>query len=428
MLALTMVVFGALLVLRTPLAFSMIIASLVYIVASGVPLVIVAQKLINSLDSFVLLAVPLFLLSGSLMNSVGVTKRIFGFADHLLGPVPGGIAHANVLASLILAGSSGSATADIGGLGLMEMEAMNKRGFPKKFSIGITAASGLIGPIFPPSIPLIIYAAVAQVSGVEILLAGVVPGVLMAVSLSAYIYIVAKRRGLPRGERQPLRVVAAAFIAALPAILAPVILVGGLVSGLFTPTETAGVCVAYSALLGFAIYREAEPRHLLQSAIYTVETSGSVLFLLASGMLFGYVLTLSQVGILAAEFMLSLSSNPLVLLLIVNVFLLVVGCLIDPVPATLILVPILLPPLTKVGVDPTHFGIVLILNLVIGLLTPPVGIGLYVASAVAELSVEDTLRGIAPFIIPLLVALLVVTVFPGLSLYVPQLVFPAVSQ
>jgi tripartite ATP-independent transporter DctM subunit len=323
---------------------------------------------------------------------------------------------------LIFSGISGAALADIGGLGAVQIRMMREQGYRDEFASGITMAAATIGPIFPPSIPLIIYATAAEVSSIKLLIAGVIPALVIAAFLMLEVALMARFRGLPRAENlgeSRWQIVKIAF----PALLAPIILIGGLISGLFGPTEVAAITALYGAFLGRFVYRKLDWANLIEAARKTVLATASVLFIVGCAAIFAWVFTIEQVPVKVSELLLSVSENPLVLLAIVNITLLVIGMVMESIAAILILAPILAPALAMVGVDPIQLGIVVVLNLMIGLLTPPVGMSLYMVAVVADMPVERVLRGSLPFLIPLLLSLVVVTMVPAITTWLPSVVF-----
>lgn len=415
------VILVLLMVLRVPLAFCMSIPALVYLLVNNLTIDIMAIRMTYAVDSFPLLAVPLFLLAGNLMNSSGITDRIFNFSKQLVGHIAGGIAHVNVLASLIFSGCSGSALADVGGLGSMEMKAMNDAGYKKDFSAAVTIASATIGPIFPPSVPLIIFGAVTETSAVNLLIAGILPGIVLAIFLMITIAIIAKIRKFHRdSEKFSLKDIFLGFIKAFPPLMTPVILIFGMVTGIFSPTEAAGVTVLYALILGF-IYKETSVKHLYNTTKETVMSTATIMFVVASAMLFGWIITVEQVPQVVGSMMQSISTNPLVVMLIVNILLLIVGCFLETVAAILLFAPLVTNILVEVGYDPVQIGMVFVFNLMIGLITPPVGMSLYLVSKVADVPVEKVLREVLPFFIPLIIVLILISYVPQFTMYIPSL-------
>jgi tripartite ATP-independent transporter DctM subunit len=419
LLALLVVTMG----IGLPIAIAMGLSAAAVIWWNDLPLTVIAQRTINALDSVPLLAVPMFIFAAALFNAAGITRHLFDLIRLLVGRIRGGLGHVTVGANLVFSGISGAALADIGALGGTQIRMMREQGYRDEFAAGITMAAATIGPIFPPSIPLIIFAAAAEVSAVKLLLAGALPALVIAALLMLQIAWMAGRQDLPRDtvkfERARLL---RAFGVALPALLAPVILIGGLVSGFFGPTEVAGITVVYALLLGTLVYRELTWAGVVAAARETVHASASVLFIVGSAALFAWVLTIDQLPMRATGFLLELSKNPVVLLLIVNALLLVVGMVLESIAAILILAPILAPALEAAGVDPVQLGVVVVLNLMIGLLTPPVGMSLYMVSSIARMPLHRVVAGALPFLLPLIAALLVVTFVPALSTWLPNLV------
>ncbi len=416
-------IFIVTMMMGVPIAVSMGVAAAVVIGVADLPLAVLAQRTINSLDSVPLLAVPMFILAAALFGASGITRHLFVLIRLIVGGIRGGLGHVTVLANLVFSGISGAALADIGALGGTQIKLMREQGYRDEFAAGITMAAATIGPIFPPSIPLIIFAAAAEVSAVKVLLAGAIPALVIAAMLMLQIGIMARRQNLPRDVRSPNDpTLGQAFIKAMPALLAPVILIGGLVSGLFGPTEVAGITVLYALLLGTVVYRELTWTGVVAAARETVHSTASVLFIVGSAALFAWVLTIDQVPTMVSEFMLGLSSNPWMLLLLVNGILLVVGMVMESIAAILILAPIFTPALMAAGVDPVHLAVVVVLNLMMGLLTPPVGMSLYMVAQVANMPLQRVVAGAVPFLWPLAAALLIVTFVPVLSTWLPNLI------
>ncbi|WP_103334641.1 TRAP transporter large permease [Pseudotabrizicola formosa] len=412
--------FAVLLVIGAPIAVALGLSSAITILTHGLPASVLLQRAVNSIDSSPLLAVPMFIMAAALLSATGVTTYMFDLVRMIVGRMRGGMAHVNVLLSLVFSGMSGAALADIGALGGMQVREMEKQGYTRRFAAGLTVASATIGPIFPPSIPLIIFATAAEVSPVRVLLAGIVPALLLAAMLMGYIMLIAGRHNLPRDPVSPtplafLRLSLISF----PALMTPVLLIGGLLSGSFGPTEAAGITVAYAILIGLVVYRTLTLRALISSARETVLATANILFVVAAAALFAWVLTMDQVPARAGAWLLGISDNPLVLLLILNIVLLVAGMFLESIAAILIIAPIITPALVAAGAPPEQVGVVMVLNLMIGLLTPPVGMSLYMMSITVKLPFAEVVRGTAPFILPLLAALALVTLFPGLTTGLP---------
>jgi len=414
--------FFGLFVLGMPVAFAILVPSVIYIAIEGIPMAMVAQRVLYALDSFPLVAVPVFIFVGNLMNAAGITERLFRFADVLVGRLYGGLGQVNVFASLIFSGISGAALADVGGLGRVEIKAMNDRGFPLPFSASVTAASAIVGPIFPPSIPIIIYASVTSVSAVQLLVAGIIPAILAVVLLMGTVAILAVVRDYPRAERWPTpRTLWRAFWPAAPALFAPVILVGGMLSGHFTPTETSAVAVVYVLLIGTVFYRSMGWGFVKKAALETVRSTAAILFIVAAAAMFGWILTVEGVPRDVANWFALIGSEPWMLLLVINVVFLVAGMFVDSTTATLLLVPIVAPPVVMAGVDPVHLGIVVIFNLMFGTVTPPFGLSLFLLSNMTGLTFTTLARAMVPFYPALVIALLLLTFVPSLSLFIPNM-------
>ncbi len=417
------VVLGVLLVIGVPVAVSLGVASLVYILIAGLPEVVLIHNMINGIDSFPLLAIPFFILAGHLMNTAGITTKIFAFARALVGWMHGGLGHVNVGASVIFAGMSGAAVADAGGLGNVEIKAMRDAGYDTDFSVGITAASSTIGPIIPPSLPLVIFGVMASASIGELFAAGLVPGLLMALSLMVMVAVYSRRRSYPRDAAFDLCRLWTTLKSAFFPLLTPIIVVGGIVTGAFTPTEAAVAAVAYSLFLGLAVYRSLNWRHLVRVSLDTIETSAAILMIVAAATIFAWILTANQVATLLGDSLLVLTENRIILLLIIMAIVLLIGMFMETIAAITILVPVLMPIAAKVGIDPVHLGIIVILNLMIGLLTPPVGMVLYVLSDVAGVRFEQCVKATMPFLVPLVIVLLAITFFPQLALWLPTAIY-----
>lgn len=411
------------LVLGVPVAVSLAGASLVYILIEGLPNVVLIHNMVNGIDSFPLLAIPFFILAGHLMNTGGITNKIFAFARALVGWMHGGLGHVNVGASIIFAGMSGAAVADAGGLGNVEIKAMRDAGYDTDFSVGVTAASSTIGPIIPPSLPLVIFGVMASVSIGELFVAGLIPGLLMAVSLMIMVAWYSRRRNYPRDRGFDLWRVWHTFKAAFFPLLTPVIIVGGIATGAFTPTEAAVAAAVYALFLGIVVYRTLTWRHIVRVAMDTIETSAAILMIVSAATIFAWILTSNQVANILGDSLLGFSENRIVLLLIIMLIVLAVGLFMETIAAITILVPVLMPIATVAGIDPVHLGIIVILNLMLGLLTPPIGMVLYVLSKVSNVSFERCVKATMPFLVPLVTVLLLITVFPQIALWLPELLF-----
>ncbi|MCP4509835.1 MAG: TRAP transporter large permease [Fuerstiella sp.] len=409
-----------LLFIRVPVAISMLLPCLVYFVWSPFTLGTALQQSMSPIDSFPLLAVPLFIMTGYLSNVGGLADRLFRMLLCLFGRIPGSLGYVNVISSLLFSWMSGAAIADAAGLGSVLVPAMKKRGYDEGFALGLTGASSLIGPIMPPSIPAIVYAVTAGVSVGSLFFAGVLPALVLTAILCAFVFADARRNPLRDEAAAPRIPLKTAVLAALPVLLTPVIILGGILGGVFTPTEAAAAAVMWVLFLGIC-YRSLSFRDFHGVLVKTASTTGSIMLIVAAAGLFGWVIALEQGPQAVTEAMLRLTDNRYVFLLLINVALLVTGMLLEPVAGLLITVPVLLPAATAFGIDPLQLGIVMILNLVLGLLTPPVGLVLYVLSSVTGATVQQVIRGTVPFLIPLLITLLLITFFPAFSLWLPNL-------
>lgn len=408
--------------LGVPVAVSIGLPSMgILILTTNVPLEIVPQLLTGAVNSFTLMAIPMFMLAGYIMNSAGITNRIFRFATACVGHVRGSLGHVNVMASLIFAGMSGSAVADAAGLGMIEIKAMKEEGFDADFACGVTAASACIGPVFPPSIIFLIFGVMAEVSVGRLFVGGMVPGVLMAASLMIWVYLVSRRKRYPVHRRASLKEFWTAFREAFLSLLTPLIIIGGILSGVFTPTEAAVATVIWALFLGLVVYREIRLKDLPKILWEVAVQSATVIFITASANIIGWILIRSRIPQMVAENLLTFGGGTVVILLLVNVLLLILGCFMEVIASLVILTPILAPAMQQIGVDPVHFGVLMTLNLMIGLLTPPFGMGLYTVQKVAGISFGRVARATAPFIVPLLVVLMLITIFPGIVLFLPNL-------
>jgi tripartite ATP-independent transporter DctM subunit len=415
--------FMAILLIGIPVAFSLGIAGVLGFVtsSSSVTFSVLAQKMMTSLNNFILLAVPLFILAAKLMNTAGITRKIFSFAETCVGFMPGGLGHANAFASLIFAGMSGAAVADVAGLGQIELEAMDEAGYDKGFSVAITAASSTIGPIFPPSIPMLVFALASGVSVGKLFLGGVLPGILMTASLMIMVWIYAVKRKYPRKPFPTLKVFATSFYDALVPLLTPVILLGGIWTGFFTPTEAAAVAVLYAILVGTFFLKELKPKIIINIFIETAKETAIIGFIITTAAFCGWILMRTGITIRLSQAFLAVSDNPLIVLYVINGFLLILGCFLDSTVSILILSPILVPVIEQLGIDPVHFGVVMVLNLMLGLLTPPFGVVLFVVQHVSKLSFGRVVKETMPFLVPLFIVLFLITTFPGIVLFLPNL-------
>ena len=412
--------FLILMVLRAPMYLCLLGSSLLYIhLTPELSMLTAMNKMINAPNSFTLLAVPFFILAGQVMNNGGVTDRIFGFAKKLIGHWRGGLAYVNVLSSLIFSGISGSALADVGGLGMIEIKAMRDENYDDDLTLGVTGASSTVGPIIPPSIPFVIYGAMANVSIGALFMAGMGPGLVLCLVLCVYIYFVAKKRNYPKHRRATGSEVWKAFIEALPALLFPAIMLGGIWTGWFTPTESAMFSVVYGLLVSCVIYRELDIKTLPSLAVATVKQVGPSIAVVVGASLFAWVMTYEQIDKVVVDAILSFTTSRVLILLLINLILLVLGMFIEVVAAIMIMLPILTPLMAVADISPIHMGVILVLNMMIGLLTPPVGMSLYMLSSASGHSFGTVTKMVAPWLIPLFVALMLVTYIEPITMFLP---------
>lgn len=421
-----LVLFGLLflfIAVGVPIAISLGLSSLVFILTFGTStLMLQARSVVTSIDSYPLLAVPLFILAGDLMYSGGLSKRIIAFVDSLVGHFKAGLAHVNVLASTFFAAISGSSPATVAAIGTNMIPEMEKRGYPKEYSSSLTAASGMIGVMIPPSIPFIMYGISAEQSVSALFIAGIIPGLLFALGFMITAYFLFNKQGIAAAATSSFRVseVGKTFKQAIWALLAPIIILGGIYGGIFSPTEAAAVAVFYSLFVGVFVYRDLKVKEIHKVFIKSSLTSGTVLSLVVFASTFGRLLTLEQVPIKLADFLTGISDNPIVILLIINLLLLVVGMFMETIASIIILTPILLPVITALGIDPVLFGVIMTVNLAIGFCTPPLGVNLFVASGISNLSIEKISKAILPYFIIMIVLLLLITYVPSISMFLPN--------
>lgn len=417
------VTFVALLIAKTPVAFAMGLASLAYLVTthSG-SLTIIVQRMVAGPQSFTLLAIPFFVLAGQLMSSGRSGDRVFRFARALLGHIRGGLAMANIAASMVFAGMSGTAVADTAGLGPIEMKAMREAGYDDAFSAAVTIASSTIGPIIPPSTMMALYAVMAEVSLGRLFAGGYVPGFIMGAFLMAYCRLVARRQNLAVLPRAPRSELVSSFVAALPTLMTPVILLGGILTGIMTPTEAGAAAVAYGLIVAIC-YRDLSLRGFLDMLEETVLLTATIMFVLSASNVFGWLVILENVPDMITQFLAQTVRSPALVLLILNAGLLLLGCVVNPTAIQIIVTPVVVALANAMGFDLVHLGLILVLNLSIGLITPPVGWCLYMISDIAKCPFERVVRATIPFVLVLVAALLVITYFPGTVLFLPRLLF-----
>lgn len=420
-----LIVFILLLILSVPISISIVLASIVAIltvIPADMAIFTSAQKIVTGLDSFTLLAVPFFILSGILMNNGGIAERLINFAKVLVGKMPGSLAHTTVLGNMLFGSLSGSSVAAAAAIGGVMGPLQKKEGYDPKFSAAVNIASAPTGLIIPPSGVLIIYSLVSGGTSVAALfVAGYIPGFLWGLACMVVGFIIAKRRKYPTSERVPLKIAFKTFIEAIPSLMLIVIVIGGILGGYFTATEASAIAVAYTLLLSF-IYRTVKLKDLPRIILESVEITAVIMLLVAASSIMSWVMAFTGIPSAISELIMGVSDNPIIILLILNIFLLFIGTFMDITPAVLIFTPIFLPIVTSFGMDPIHFGIMMVLNLSIGNITPPVGSALFVGASVANLDLEDVIKPMLPFYAAIIVVLLLVTYLPQVSLFLPRLI------
>jgi tripartite ATP-independent transporter DctM subunit len=417
-----LIIFGGLMALGVPIAVALGLGSMGAIFISGkYSTLAIIHKMIGSTDSFILLAIPFFVLAGQLMNTSGITDKIFRFAKALVGHIPGGLAHANIIGSIIFSGMSGSAVADAGGLGQVEMKAMIDEGYDPEFSAAITAASATVGPIIPPSIPMVLYGAMAEVSVGALFLGGFIPGLLLGIGMMILVYFISIKRNYLKSNKFDPKEVWLSFKRAFLAIVTPFIIIGGILFGVFTPTEAAVVATVYAFVLGFIVYREMTLKSLLKSLIDATVTTSTIIFILAAAAAFSWVIAMEGVPQAVTRFIQSTTQNPYWVIMILNIIFLILGMCMESLSILVITVPFLSPLINAYGFDHVHIGVMVVLNLMLGLCTPPVGMSLFVCSKVGDIKLEKLYREILPFLIPLFAVLFIIAYIPATVTFLPDL-------
>lgn len=410
-------------VMGVPIPFILGFISLIYVIITGnySMLLNITQKMFTGVDKTVLLCIPLFMLAGNLMNEGNMTERLVNFSKSTVGSFRGGLAHTNVLASMFFAGITGSALADTSAIGGIMIPAMVKDGYDEDFSVAVTVASSCIGPIIPPSMMFIVYCFLANVSVGSLFLAGCIPGVLMGLSQMSLIAFYSKKRNYPKAPFQSFRVIWKGFKNAILALIMPLIILGGIFSGIFTATEAGAVAVVYALIVSSLVYRRLTFPGLLKAFLNSAIQTAVVLFVLANASGFAWVITVERVPALLANFLQGITHEPIIILLLINLLLLFIGTWMDATASLIIMTPILLPIVTNLGIDPIHFGIIICLNLVLGLITPPVGPCLFIASTISGISIERIFKATFPFLLVNIAVLLLVTYFPEITLFLPKM-------
>ncbi|WP_262177522.1 TRAP transporter large permease [Haloarcula laminariae] len=422
LLTLFIVVLLGLYLLEVPVVYALGLTSLILMLFTSIPFepLLVAQTMVSGSNSFVLLAIPLFLQTGLLMNALGLTDVIFDFAKAIVGPIRGGLAHVNIVASIIFSGMTGTAAADAAGLGAIEYRAMREEGYEEGFSVAVTGSSSIIGPIIPPSVPLIIYGVIAQVSIGTLFIAGLVPGFIMGLGLMILCTIYAHRNGYERGDWWSLSEIGRTGFRALPALGTPILIIGGILGGLFTATEAGAIALFYTIFIGTVFYDALSWQELIASFEDGMTRTSSLTFIVAAAALYGFLIRRAQLPEVLANAVTTVSTDPLIVLLLIAAVLFIVGLMLETIAAITILTPVFLPIIEQTAISPIHFGVVMIITLMIGLLTPPFGVILFVLNAVTGVSLERITRNMLPFYVPLVIALLLTIIFPEVVLWLPR--------
>jgi tripartite ATP-independent transporter DctM subunit len=409
--------------IKVPIGFALGFSSLLYIWMKDAPITILAQYLNTYLDSFTLLAIPLFILSGEFMNRGGVTFRLVNFANSLVGSIPGGLSHVNVGTSILMAGMSGSSSSDAATTSLVLVPEMERVGYSRSFAAAVTAASATIGPVIPPSIHVVLLGGINEISIGRLFMGGVVPGLLMGGSMVVYTAMIAKRRGFPRNPRASFGEFITSLARAFWPLLTPIIILGGMMVGIFTPTEAAAIAALYTLFLGTVLYKKIGWRDLGSACLNTIKVTSNIMLIVGFAGVFGWILISEEVAVLFTQWIQSFTNNWVIVLLIINALLLFLGCFLSTTSLIVILSPILFPLVEKFGIDPVHFGIMMMLNLEIGQLTPPVGITSFVVMDVTKTDIKSFMREIIPFLYALGIVLLLTTYIPQIVTFLPNLIF-----
>ncbi len=418
-------VFLVMLALRLPVVFALLLSSLTYVIfLKPIPMIILAHRMVGSIQSFPLLALPLYILAADIMNEGQISARLFGFSKSLVGHIRGSLGHVVVVADMIFAGISGSISAEAAGLGKMELPMMTKAGYDMEFAVGVTSSASIIGPIIPPSIQMILYGMIAEQSVGRLFAGGFIPGVIMGVTLMVTVYVFAVKRNYPReAKRASIGEMWKGFKKAFFALMAPVIILGGIISGVFTPTEAGVVAVVYSFVVTYFVYRTLKLRQFIPMFVGTAVTTALILVIMGAASVFGWLITMEDVPSKIRDLILAATNQQWVVLLLLNIAFLILGCFFDICAIILVFTPMILPVLKAFHVDLVHWGVVETLNVCIGFLTPPFGVGLFIMSELSGLKVSEVTRAIAPFLVPLIFTLFLITYVPDLVLFLPRIVF-----
>lgn len=423
--ALLVVMFVAFVAIGVPISFALGVVSFTGIASlAQIPNTVVFSKMFNGLNSFTLLAVPLFILAANLMNEGEITEKLINCCNAMVGHLRGGLAYSNVLVSMIFAGISGSSQADTAGVGKIFIPAMEKQGYDKGTSVGVTAASSTLGSIIPPSITMVVYAGIANVSTGALFMSGLIPGILLGLAMMAVIKYYSAKKNFPQCERVPVNEVIRQTVQSLPALMTPIILIGGIVSGLFTPTESAAFACIYALIIGIFFYRTIKIRRLPAILIETMKLSSLSLFALATANALGELLSYYQLNVVVQQFFTNMPGGKLVFLIVVVLFFMFVGTFMDAVPAMILFVPIILPSATALGISPIILGLIIVVTLALGLVTPPYGLCLLIASSISGITIEDAFKGTMPYFLSSLAVLALLVLFPNAWLAIPATLFP----
>ena len=427
MAALFLIILILLFLIGVPVVFSIGITPIILMIIEkgslNIDSAIIAHKMFSGINRFVILAIPLFLLAGRLMNVGGMTSKIFNFANCLVGHWKGGMGHVNIVASIIFSGMTGTAVSDAAGLGIVELKAMREAGYDDDFSIAITGASSIIGPIIPPSLPLVIYAIIAGASIGRTLIAGIIPGLIMGITLMVMVTFYVRAKKYPLRKRASLKQTWKSFLQAFLGLITPVIIIGGILSGIFTPTEAAAIAVLYAFIIGCFVYHALNLKNMYEILYETAKDTAVIILIVSAASIYGWLLIRSRIPIIILEALTSITTNKLLVLIIINLFVLIIGCFMETIAALTIIVPFIVPILDQFEINLVHFGIIIVLNLMIGLLTPPFGEVLFVLSKISGVPLERIISKIVPFLIPLFITLILIILLPQITLWLPSIIF-----